>query len=77
MPTVSVCYALQSVPENINIKKKKFTTNHLVLVQYTKYDGLKVYNNRSASECLKPQSIPSPPRGYHRDYAIYLRYGPV
>ena len=36
MPTVSVCYALQSVPENINIKKKNFTTNHLVSVQYTK-----------------------------------------
>ena len=41
------------------------------------YDGLKVYNNRSASACLKPQSTPSPPRGYHRDYAIYLRDGPV
>jgi hypothetical protein len=37
------------------------------------YDG--VYNNRSANECLKPQSTPSPPRGYHRDYAIYLRDG--
>jgi len=41
------------------------------------YDGLKVYNNRSASACLKPQSTPSPPRVYHREYAIYLSDGPV
>ena len=41
MPTVSVCYALQSVPENINIKKKHFTTNHgFVSVQYTKNTGI-------------------------------------
>jgi hypothetical protein len=36
MPTISLCYALQSVPENINIKKKYFTTNYFVSVQYTK-----------------------------------------
>ena len=41
MPTISVCYALQRVPENINIKKKYFTTNHgFVSVQYTKNTGI-------------------------------------
>ena len=32
MPTVSVCYALQSVPENINIKKK--ISPQITLYQY-------------------------------------------
>jgi hypothetical protein len=32
MPTISVCYALQSVPENINIKKKN--SPQITLYQY-------------------------------------------
>jgi hypothetical protein len=28
MPTISVCYALQSVPENINIKKNISPLHH-------------------------------------------------
>jgi ubiquitin C-terminal hydrolase len=45
--------------------KKEINGGHFICTlkfgnMWYMYDGLKVYNNRSASECLKPQYTPSP-----------------
>ena len=55
MPTISVCYTLQSVPENINIKKKYFTTNHFVSVQYTKNISDVLYHASNLRHQYQPQ----------------------